>query len=350
MQTELIASPSGAQPGPLLQRDGRLAQVGWARQPLLDCNLEAARFYALRPLQHFRVKRWDYYAVFTPRRFFSATIADLGYAGNIFVYTLDFETGDLHEEGLVIPLGKGITLSRNNDEGNSHYEDKRVKLDFSLLPGKRHLSVSWPDFHDGRGIQAEIDLSTPPGYESMNIVIPIGEKRFYYNRKINCLPASGSLRYGDLREELKLNESLGSLDWGRGVWEYQSFWNWASASGFLPDGRTLGLNLGMGFGDLSAATENAFILDNRIHKLDQVKFDYISGDYMQPWRFIDNQGRLDLTLTPFKDRLAQTNLGIVTSEVHQMFGRYNGQVTTKEGKVIPVNDLIGFAEEHKAKW
>ena len=350
MQTELIASPSGAQPGPLLQRDGRLAQVGWARQPLLDCNLEAARFYALRPLQHFRVKRWDYYAVFTPRRFFSATIADLGYAGNIFVYTLDFETGDLHEEGLVIPLGKGITLSRNSDEGNSHYEDKRVKLDFSLLPGKRHLSVSWPDFHDGRGIQAEIDLSTPPGYESMNIVIPIGEKRFYYNRKINCLPASGSLRYGDLREELKLNESLGSLDWGRGVWEYQSFWNWASASGFLPDGRTLGLNLGMGFGDLSAATENAFILDNRIHKLDQVKFDYISGDYMQPWRFSDNQGRLDLTFTPFKDRLAQTNLGIVTSEVHQMFGRYNGQVTTKEGKVIPVNDLIGFAEEHKAKW
>ena len=344
MQTELT------QPGPLLQPDGRLAQVGWARQPILDCNLEAARFYALRPLQHFRVKRWDYYAIFTPKRFFSATIADLGYAGNIFVYTLDFKTGDLHEEGLVIPLGKGITLPRNSDEGNSHYEDKRVKLDFSLLPDKRHLSVSWPDFHDGRGIEAEIDLSTPPGYESMVIVIPIGEKRFYYNRKVNCLPASGSLRYGDLQEELKPNESLGSLDWGRGVWEYQSFWNWASASGFLPNGATFGLNMGMGFGDLSAATENAFILNNRIHKLDKVKFDYVSGDYMQPWRFTDDQGRLDLTFTPFKDRLAQTNLGIITSEVHQMFGRYNGQVTTDEGVVIPVNDLIGFAEEHQAKW
>jgi len=344
MQTELT------QPGPLLQPDGRIAQVGWARQPILDCNLESARFYALRPLQHFRVKRWDYYAVFTPKRFFSATIADLGYAGNIFVYALDFETGDLHEEGLVIPLGKGITLPRNSDEGNSHYEDKRVKLDFSLLPDKRHLSVSWPDFHDGRGIEAEIDLSTPPGYESMVIVIPIGEKRFYYNRKVNCLPASGSLRYGDLHEELKPNESLGSLDWGRGVWEYQSFWNWASASVFLPNGDTFGLNMGMGFGDLSAATENAFILNNKIHKLDQVKFDYVSDDYMQPWRFTDNQGRLDLTFTPFKDRLAQTNLGIITSEVHQMFGRYNGQVTTGEGKVIPVKDLIGFAEEHKAKW
>ena len=42
------------------QPDGSLADVGWARQPLLDCNLENARFYALRSLQRFRIKRWDY--------------------------------------------------------------------------------------------------------------------------------------------------------------------------------------------------------------------------------------------------------------------------------------------------
>lgn len=59
MQTELT------QLSPLLQPDGRLSQIGWARQPLLDCNLEAARFYALKPLQRFRIKRWDYYAVFS---------------------------------------------------------------------------------------------------------------------------------------------------------------------------------------------------------------------------------------------------------------------------------------------
>jgi hypothetical protein len=69
MQTELT------QAGPLLNTQGRPTQAGWSRQPLFDCNLEAARFYALRPLQHFRIKRWDYYAVFTPKHFFSATIA-----------------------------------------------------------------------------------------------------------------------------------------------------------------------------------------------------------------------------------------------------------------------------------
>ena len=158
MQTELT------QPGPLLQADGKLAQVGWARQPILDCNLESARFYTLTPMQRFRIKRWDYYAVFSPRRFFSATIADLGYAGNLFVYTMDFETGDLHEEGIVVPFGKGVTLPRNSSEGNSHFEDARLKLDFSLFADHRHLSVSWPSFHNGRGIQAEIDLQIPAGY------------------------------------------------------------------------------------------------------------------------------------------------------------------------------------------
>lgn len=344
MQNEIIQS------GKLLDENGRLIQVGWSRQPLLDCNLENVQFYRWRSLQRFQLKRWDYYAVFTPRRFFSATIADLGYAGNIFVYTLDFITGDLHEEGLVIPLGRGITLPRNSTEGVARFSKGRVNLEFRLTPDGRYISVSWADFHAGRGIQADIFLRCPPEHESMNIVIPIGQKRFYYNRKINCMPAEGSLRYGDISEDLKPSECLGSLDWGRGVWEYYSFWNWASASGFLPDGRTVGLNLGCGFGDTSAATEDALILEGRIHKLGAVKFDYTSGDYMKPWRFYNQEGRLNLEFTPFKDRLARTNLGLIFSEVHQMFGRYRGWAISDEGEKIRMDGLIGFAEEHRARW
>lgn len=346
MQTELT------QPGPLLDARGRLAQVGWSRRPLLDCNLEQARFYALRPLQRFRLKRWDYYALFTPRRFFSATIADLGYAGNIFVYTLDFETGELHEEGLVIPLGRGLQLERNPLDGEAHFDNGKVGLHFRAEAQARHVSVSWPAFHDGRGMQAEFALRCPAGHESMNIIIPIGEKRFYDNTKINCLPAEGFLHYGEVREELRPESCLGSLDWGRGVWEYSSYWNWASASGFLPapGKRTIGLNLGCGFGDLSRATENCAIVDGSLQKLGAVTFDYRPGDYMHPWRFRDDEGRLDLTFTPFKDRTAKTNLGIIVSEVHQMFGRYNGRVRLDDGGWLEVRELIGFAEEHRARW
>ncbi len=338
--------------GPLLTPHGSLSAVGWSPHPLLDCNLERVRFYPLplRPLQFLRIKRWDYYAIFTPQRFFSATIAHLGYAGNLFVYTLDWETGALHEEGLVIPLGRGIQLPRNSTEGESRFEDRRVRLIFRAEKGFRSIQVEWPSFHDGRGIRADIRLECPPNHESMTIVIPIGQRRFYYNRKINCMPATGWLRYGDEEEELRPDQSLGSLDWGRGVWEYSSFWNWASASGFLPDGRQVGLNLGCGFGDLSAATENCLVLEGRVHKLGAVRFDYHSGDYMHPWHFTDDEGRLDLTLVPFKERVARTNLGVIFSEVHQMFGRYQGRVVADDGEVISIQGLIGFAEEHQARW
>lgn len=344
MQNELTRS------SPLLDSQGNLVQIGWSRQPLLDCNLENARFYSFRFLQRFRIKRWDYYAVFTPQRFFSATIADLGYAGNVFVYTLDFTFGELYEEGLVIPLGKGVRLPRNSQNGEAIFSNSQVALKFETESSRRNIFVDWPSYHQGRGIKAEISLSCPPDHESMTIVIPIPSKRFYYNRKINCMPAQGYIQYGAIQEELHHENCLGSLDWGRGVWQYRSFWNWASASGHMSDGKTIGLNLGKGFGDLSKATENCIIYDGRIHKLDQVGFNYDPKDYMKPWIFRDNDGRLDITFTPFKERVATTNLAVIHSEVHQMFGEYVGHAELNDGQVLEIHNLIGFAEEHHARW
>jgi hypothetical protein len=344
MQNELTQS------GSLLDEHGRLAQVGWSRKPLLDCNMENVNFHRLHAFQRFRIKRWDYYAIFTPNRFFSATIADLGYAGNIFVYTLNFKTGELHEEGLVIPFGKGISLGRNPEEGESTFANGKATLQFTASGGERHIDVRWPGFDHGRGIQAEIFLYSLPRHESMNIIIPIGTKRFYDNTKINSMPARGFIQYGGVREELQPDTCVGSLDWGRGVWEYKSYWNWASASGFLADGQTIGLNFGRGFGDLSRASENAVILNGRVHKLGDVRFDYQSGNYLQPWCFSDEEGRLDLTFTPFKERTARTNLGLIFSEVHQLFGLYKGRVILDDGSPLEIRDLLGFAEEHHARW
>lgn len=345
MQTEIT------QPGRLLDENGDLTQVGWSRQPLLDCNLEDVHFYRLlRPFQFLRLKRWDYYAIFTPRRFFSATIADLGYAANVFVYTLDYESLALHEEGRVIPLARGVRLPRNSREGEASYAGQGVQLRFLANPDSRSVFVAWPGFNHGKGIWAEVELGCPPEHESMTIVIPIGGKRFYYNRKINCLRASGSLKFGKEAIELRPDQVLATLDWGRGVWKYRSFWNWANASGFLPDGRCVGLNLGGGFGDTSAASEDCLVLDGRVHKLETVRFAYDPRDRMKPWRFTEAGGRLELEFIPFKERVARTNLGVIFSEVHQMFGRYYGYGLSDEGEQITIDGLVGFAEEHRARW
>jgi hypothetical protein len=334
---------------PLLKSDGTLAQVGWSRQPLLDCNLEDTRFYSLRSLQWFRIKRWDYYGLTTPDHFFSATLADLGYAGQVFIYLIDFATGKYHEATLTLPFSRGIALPRNSTEGDSTFDNGQVRLAFRHEPDARHISVVWPQFA-GNDLTADVTLRLKPDHESMTIVIPIGQKRFYYNRKINCLPAAGYLTWGDQRFDFQPHTALGNLDWGRGVWEYRSFWVWASASGFLTDGRTVGLNLGFGFGDTSEATENALILDGRIHKLGQVDFQYSSQNFKQPWKMSSPDGRLNLEFTPFMERVAKTNLLLIASEVHQMFGRYRGTVRADDGEEIHLDDVIGWAEEHHARW
>lgn len=335
--------------GPLLDAHGNPASIGWSPFPVLDCNLEKANFYALRFLQPLRIKRWDYYAIFTPSHFFSFTVSDIGYMGMVFAYCIDFATNRYHEETVSTLLGKGVTLPRNNAEGESHFDNGKVRMAFKVTSQGRTLSVNWPGF-DEKGLEAEISLTQKAEHESMNIVIPIEQKRFYYNRKINCMPASGWVKYQGLQQTLEPNTSLASLDWGRGVWAYSSSWVWASSSGFLQDGRKIGLNLGYGFGDNSAATENAFILEGKLHKLGQVDFTFNSQDYKQPWTMKSPDGRLDLVFTPFLERVAKTEAVILRSEVHQMFGKYNGLAVTDQGEKIEIHDLIGFAEEHHARW
>ena len=285
----------------------------------------------------------------TPTHFFSFTLADLGYAGQAFVYAIDFAAGHYHEESITIPLSRGVELPRNSTGGTSHYTDGKKSISFEVTPQGRYIAVAWPGF-DGKGMTAHFSLALPPAHQSTVVVIPIRQKRFYYNRKVNCMPASGYVQLGDRRHELSPATCLGNLDWGRGVWEYRSFWVWASASGFLPDRRTVGLNLGFGFGDTSAATENTLILNGCVHKLGQVDFAYDSHNFKRPWRMTSPDGRVDLVLTPFLERAAKTNLLVITSEVHQMFGRYAGTVVADDGERIAIDGLVGFAEEHHARW
>lgn len=355
--------PELLQPSPLIQPDGRLSKVGWSRHPILDCNIDQAIFYPpyLRFWQKMRIKRWEYYAVFTPKRFVSATLATLGYAANIFAYVLDYTKKDYHEESRLV-LPRSVVLPRNSDSAGSDsvYQTKDLRITFHNEGPRRLVSVDWPSFDHGKGLRVELSLACPSSHESMNIIIPFNERRFYFNRKINCMPAKGIVQWGESREEVFPETSSGLLDWGCGIWPYRSFWNWASASGFLfrapQPGQfqgksvSIGLNLGAGFGDTTAATENALILDGRIHKLDQVDFVYDPRDFMRPWLFRENNQRLDLMFTPFFHRIAQTQLPLLNSEVHQVFGRYDGRVITDDGETLQIQGLTGFAEEHHARW
>ena len=183
------------------------------------------------------------------------------------------------------------------------------------------------------------------------------DKHFYYNQKINCMRASGFVTYGYHNRTYTFDpaDSFAVLDWGRGVWTYENTWYWGSASG-LVDGEPFGFNIGYGFGDTSAASENMLFYKGKAHKLSQVTF-HIPGDggkrtpdYLQPWAFTSDDGRFEMQYQPVLDRASCTDVKVIKSDQHQVFGRFTGKAVLDDGTVLDVKDLPGFAEKVINKW
>ena len=166
--------------------------------------------------------------------------------------------------------------------------------------------------------------------------------------------AKGWFAVGEDRIALDPNVTFGLLDWGRGIWTYKNTWYWSAAQGEI-DRHVFGFNLGYGFGDTSAASENMLFYDGIAHKLGRVDFGIPQSpdgtdDLLQPWHFTDDAHRLDLVFTPILDRASKTDVVVICSDQHQVFGRFSGTATLDDGRKIELKEFLGFAEKVFNKW
>ena len=336
--------------GPLLDETGQLVTPGWATSLMLD--YDRSRIAASK----LRIKEWDYYLVNDDEYALAFTIGDLGYITMVSASLLDFNKGTYITESTlgILPLGR-LGLPATSAEGITRFEDKRANMCFSVVDGMRLLSVEFNDFKDGEPLRAEIVLSDEPR-DSMVIATPWAEDptAFYYNQKIVAMRAVGSFSVGNLHHTFNSQSAFGLLDWGRGVWTRDNTWYWGVAQG-MQNGHRVGFNLGYGFGDTSAASENMFFLDGIAHKLGRVDFgismkDVTANevgerfDLMSPWHMTDDEGRLDLVFTPQIDRFDFIDFKVVVSDQHQVFGLLNGHVVLDDGTVFEIENLRGSAE------
>jgi len=333
-------------PGELLDARGHLVERGWARREARTYSRAAIR------APWFRIKEWDYYCVLAGDYGIAMVVADNGYMGLLGTTWFDFTAPQAIEESIVTALPRGrMKLPESADRGDTVQHHPKIDIAFRHEPGGRRLTLDCPGFGKGRGLKGELLLSQPP-MDRMVIATPFPDapRAFYYNQKINCMPAEGAIIVGGERFDFDPASAFGVLDWGRGVWTYDNVWYWGSASG-LAGGRPFGFNIGYGFGDTSAASENMVFVDGRAHKLDQVTFHIPEGTYDgAPWTFTSNDGRFEMTFEPIIDRNGSVDLKILRSIQHQVFGRFSGQVVLDDGSRLEVKDLLGFAEEVKNRW
>jgi hypothetical protein len=218
-------------------------------------------------------------------------------------------------------------------------------MTFFKGPGKRGIACRFEDFWDGKTFACKIELEQPQ-MDTMVIATPWKENRraFYYNQKINTMRASGWMKFDGKEYVFNPETDFGTLDWGRGVWTYDNRWYWGSGNGIV-DGKPFGFNIGYGFGDTSAASENMLFYDGVGHKLDDVEFHIPADSYMKPWKFTSSDGRFEMDFVPVLDRAAKIDAKIILSDQHQVFGRMTGKAVLDDGRVLEIKDLMCFAED-----
>lgn len=328
------------QPGPVLDQKGS-PYPGYSTRSILTYERKAIK------ASPFRIKEWDFYQVTDDKMCIQFTIGHAAYAGQIGVMLFDFKNGEkLAEKGtfLILPFGS-LHLPENAEKDHVvEYRKTQGEMRFASKGNKRHLTCKWEDF------EADIWL-TRRNENSLVINVPFDEspKAFYYNHKINCMIAQGTVKYNGTEYRFMPENSFGLLDWGRGVWPFHNEWYWSNGTGYIGD-KIFGFNLGCGFGNTREATENILFYGDSVHKLGEVRFDLDTKNYMKPWHIHDDEGRLDLKLTPTFDRTTRTKLLWVDNCCHQMFGEFTGKAVLDDGTELKIEKVISFAEHAINNW
>lgn len=341
----------------LVDKNGHILEAGWSTEFVLNYNKSDIR-------RKSEVLEWEYYLALTREYALGVSIAGNydGTGRRLSIHFMNFvenwfacDTEWMLSEGEIdfsmpTTVNQSVHFSGKRSEGRYRREDESVTIEIhneNILPGK--------------AISASLRLDIPKG-DNMMLLVPYSDpEMFYYNYKINCMPTEGEVVMDGKKYTFTRENAMGTYDWGRGIWKPVNQWYWGSVSTVL-NGKPFGFNIGHGFGDTSKATENMIFYDGVCHKLDQIQF-HIPGDeignlrltlpqenYMRPWKFKTNDGRLDMDFLPVMDRTSGLNPGEYYDGQHQVFGNYSGAAVLDDGTCLEFRNLFGFAEKVGNVW
>lgn len=329
------------EPVALCRPDGRLSRdaVGWARTPLVDAAL---------PGRWGRRKRWDFWCLTGSTFACNITCADVDFGGLVDLWFRDLRSG--REVTKTVPRLRARPALADRAGESSIANGGGLSLSIVDDPDGTRFRIR---FRDGKEpFELDVLVATPPGHESLTVVIPWSDRRYQLTTKDVGRPATGTIRWGDHVHELRGDgDAYGCLDLGRGRWPYRTRWNWGAAAGRVGE-RTVGLQLGGKWTDGTGMTENALVVDGRLSKLsEELVWEYDRTDWLRPWHIrTPRSDRVALTFTPAFDKVGRIHAGIASSATDQCFGTYSGRVVPDAGGAIDVEGLFGWAEEATWRW
>ena len=336
------------EPTPLLAPEGRLLAAGWARRNVFDYDRTCVK-------KALRRKEWDFYQISDGHYMVQISFANISLGGYASAVLVDLRAGKTlcskmapflgGKDRYVLPPKGDVPNTVRMEVGKSVFEAVTEKT-------RRTLRFTMDD------VECDFTMDIAPGLENITTVLPFPgfPDRYFMTTKQNCLPCEGTFRYGGGTVALAKDSAFCVLDWGRVCTPYSLVWYWGNGSTYLTDAagqkHLFGFEITWGIGDESNATETCVFYDGKAHKLGAVDVkSFPKPDrYMEPWEFVDQDGRFRLTMQPFYDHHSDLNIGVMRMHSHQVHGLWSGTVMLDDGTALEIKDMYAFCEYVENRW
>ncbi|MBQ3702376.1 MAG: DUF2804 domain-containing protein [Oscillospiraceae bacterium] len=333
---------------PLLAEDGTLLAKGWARENVFQYDRNRVKHVMRR-------KEWDFYQISDGKLMLQVSFANISLGGYASAVLVDLREGKTLVSDMAPFLGgkDKYVLPGRGDAPN--FVSFRVgKALFEVNTGAERRSIRYQNGN----VECHITMEIPAGLENLTTVLPFSgyPDRYFMTTKQNCMPCEGFIRSGDKRWDFGRENSFCVLDWGRVCTPYSLVWYWGNGSGWIKgeDGakHLFGFEITWGIGDESNATETCVFYDGKAHKIGAVDVETFPkpDKYMQPWKFVSEDGRFNLTMEPFYDHHSDLNIGVMRMHSHQVHGLWRGTVVLDDGREIAIQDFYAFCEYVENRW
>ncbi len=345
---EKSAQREYAEPTPLLAPDGTLLAKGWARENVFDYDRSRVR-------RVMRRKEWDFYQISDGRHMAQLSFANISLGGYASAVLVDLRAGKTLASAMAPFLGgkdRYVLPARGDAPNRVRFELGGAVFEADTREDGRTLSFTQGD------VECRFEAELPARQENITTVLPFDgfPDRYFMTTKLNCMPCSGFFRKGGETVSFSREDCFCILDWGRVCTPYRLVWYWGNGSAWLSgeDGKKhlFGFELTWGIGNESAATETCVFYDGKAHKLGAVDVESFPkpDKYMQPWRFVSEDGRFDMTMKPFYDHHSDLNVLVMRMHSHQVHGLWSGRVTLDDGRVLEIRDMYAFCEYVENRW
>lgn len=338
---------------PLLSADGTLLAKGWARHNVFDYNRNYTKNVIMSQ------KEWDFYQISDGKYMVQLSFANISIGGYVAGKLIDLENKKVVVDATQLFLGgKNKYVPNKKGDVPNRFKDKigKAEFDFDTKETERTLYFKMPV--KNKTVECSFQMDIAPDLENITTVLPFDEsdKKYFMTTKQNCMPCSGTFTYGDEVYTFSKEDTFCALDWGRVNTPHNMVWYWGNGSTYLTDENgekhTFGFEITWAIGNEENATETCLFYDGKAHKFGAVDVEVFPkpDKFMQEWKFISEDGRFNLTMTPTFDYHSDTNVGVARMHTHQVHGKWNGNVVLDDGKKLEIKDMYAFCEYVENKW